>query len=81
MRYRYQGNDYKTAHDCKKEGSDIQILSDGYGVKTLVSNPNKTVILNGERVMPLKEFHSLGGIVGLFHEEATFGGPFMRFSK
>lgn len=64
----------------------VQILSDGLGVFSLRSNPDKTVTLNpgskiAERTMPIQAFHKLGGIVGLYHEHVieSFPGPFVPY--
>jgi hypothetical protein len=33
------------------------------------------------KLLTRAEFHALGGIIGLYHEQSNWGGPFRTFKK
>lgn len=56
-----------------------QTLSDGTKVNSLKVKEDGICVVNDDREMPMKQFHSLGGIVALHHPAASFGRGAFRF--
>jgi hypothetical protein len=66
----------------------VQILMDNTKVYSIDSSEKKYLLVYTDPAKKLKpklltraEFHALGGIIGLYHEQSNWGGPFRTFKK